>query len=150
MTSLAVLRQGLHVSVSQIKGYLRCPRQYELRYVQGAEPAFVPVPLAFGSAFHEALGFYYGSVKAKGIAPSREETAQVFADAWAAALRGPVPLQNGEDEGTADQLDKGVAMLAAFHEHASATTMPQVESVETPFSVSLFDPETGEILEEQL
>lgn len=50
---------GLYTSVSQMKCWLRCPRQFELKYVRGVEPAFVPVNLAFGSAIHEALAAHY-------------------------------------------------------------------------------------------
>ena len=41
---------GLHTSISQMKCFLRCPRQYELKYKLGIQPAFMPVPFAFGSA----------------------------------------------------------------------------------------------------
>jgi hypothetical protein len=30
-----VMPEGLYISVSQLKCYLRCPRQYELKYVKG-------------------------------------------------------------------------------------------------------------------
>jgi len=149
MTSLAVLRQGLHVSVSQIKGYLRCPRQYELHYVRGVEPAFVPVPLAFGSAFHEALGFFYSRIRSSGEAPPLAETVEVFASAWRAAKEGPVPLQ-GETEPSGSRLDQAVAMLGAFDAVVRAAGLPRVESVEAPFSIEIHDPETGEVLEERL
>ena len=55
MKALHIVDDALHVSVSQVKTWLRCPRQYELRYVRGAEPEVVPTALAFGSAFHGAL-----------------------------------------------------------------------------------------------
>ena len=39
---------GLHTSISQMKCFLRCPRQYELKYKLGIQPAFVPLAFAFG------------------------------------------------------------------------------------------------------
>ena len=45
---LPTIPDGLHTSISQMKCFLRCPRQYELKYKLGIQPAFVPVPFAFG------------------------------------------------------------------------------------------------------
>ena len=42
---LPVAEGQLIVSVSQVKTWLMCPRKYELRYVRGLPPAFVPVGL---------------------------------------------------------------------------------------------------------
>ena len=53
--------EGLFVSVSQIKAWLRCPRAFAYRYKQGADPEIVPLPLAFGSAFHLGLAAHYGA-----------------------------------------------------------------------------------------
>ena len=141
---------GLHVSVSQVKTYLRCPRQYELKYVRGVAAAFVPIALAFGSAFHAALAFYYGLLKEAGAAPTLDETTQVFLDAWRNAADGPLPLQADEDD--ADVVDheaKGAAMLAVFHAHAAGSPAV-VEAVEQSFSIELHDPDSGELLEEKL
>lgn len=149
MASLATLRQGLHVSVSQIKGYLRCPRQYELHYVRGTEPAFVLVALAFGSAFHQALGFYYSGVRSSGEAPPLDETIEVFSSAWQAAVEGPVPIQE-DAEPSGDRIDQAAAMLGAFDTAIRTAGLPMVESVEAPFSIEIHDPETGEVLEERL
>ena len=144
---------GLYISVSQIKTYLTCPRKFELKYVRGVPPAFVPVPLAFGSAFHEALAAYYSELKSAGEVLRRELVLDVFRGAWDRAASGSVPLQGDEDDDLAvGQLtDQGVSMLNAFHEHASARLGGvAVEDVEMGFAVHLHDPETGEILEEQL
>jgi len=149
MASLSVLRQGLHVSVSQIKGYMRCPRQYELHYVRGAEPAFVPVALAFGSAFHAALAFFYSGIRSSGEAPPFTETVEVFASAWQAAEKGPVPLQEDE-EPSGNRIDQAALMLGAFDTTIRAAGLPLVESVEAPFSIEIHDLETGEVLEERL
>lgn len=142
---------GLYISVSQVKSFLMCPRKYELHYVLREEPAFVPVALAFGSAIHESLAAYYGEVKATGEPLRRDLVLEVFRDAWAKAEDGPVPLQPDEDEDGTDKIvDKGVSMLHSFCEYASKTGAPEVESVERSFAVSIQDPDTGEVFEEQL
>jgi len=145
--------EGLYVSVSQVKSFLMCPRKYELHYILREEPAFVPVALAFGSAMHAALAAHYGEIKATGERLRRDLVLDVFRDEWAKAVEGPVPLQSDEDEdeSSMDQVvDKGVSMLHTFCEYAGKMGKPDVESVEWPFAVSIYDPATGEVFEEQL
>jgi hypothetical protein len=50
---------GLRVSVSALKEFLICPRRYQLHRVLGIAPAFVPVPLALGSAVHVGIAATY-------------------------------------------------------------------------------------------
>jgi CRISPR/Cas system-associated exonuclease Cas4 (RecB family) len=143
--------EGLYISVSQVKSYLMCPRKYELHYVLREEPAFVPVALAFGSAFHAALAGFYGELKASGEPLRDDLVLEVFRDEWAKAEEGPVPLQPDDDDDGTDQIvDKGVAMLHVFLEHAAAAGPADVESVELSFAVPICDVDTGEQLEEVL
>ncbi|MBS2031597.1 MAG: PD-(D/E)XK nuclease family protein [Deltaproteobacteria bacterium] len=147
----SISRATLAVSVSQVKAYLLCPRRYELKYVRGEQPAFVPVPLAFGSAFHEALALFYGRQMTHPTPPCVEELIEVFATAWSKFEDGDLPLGGEEDDVVAeDHLDKGAAMLRAFHAHAAAQPPEKVIAVELPFSVSLHAPATGVVLEEKL
>jgi CRISPR/Cas system-associated exonuclease Cas4 (RecB family) len=144
---------GLYISVSQVKQFLMCPRKYELHYILREEPAFVPVALAFGSAFHEALASYYGEIKVTGEMLRRDLVLNVFRDAWTRAVEGPVPLQADADEddaGTDHVIDKGVSMLHTFCEFVAKATIPEVESVEWSFAVPIHDVVTGEQFEEQL
>lgn len=140
---------GLYVSVSQVKTWLMCPRKYELKYIRGVAPAFVPVNLAFGSAFHEALAGYYNEIKVSGIPLRRDLVMDTFRASWAKAAEGDVPLQPDDDDGgdPGAMIDKGVSMLHAFYEQAGT---PQVESVEHGFTITIRDADTGEPLEEKL
>jgi CRISPR/Cas system-associated exonuclease Cas4 (RecB family) len=139
---------GPYVSVSQIKTWLLCPRRYELRYIRGIAPAFVPVNLAFGSAFHEALAGYYNEIKVTGVPLRRDLVLDTFRAAWARAAEGDVSLQADEDDADPGvMIDKGVSMLHAFYEQAGT---PIVEAVEHGFTITLHDVDTGEPLEEQL
>ena len=144
--------EGLYISISQIKTYLRCPRQYQLHYVQGVLPAFIPIPLAFGQAFHTALAFYYSVIKDTNVPPSVDDIADVFIAAWQSAASGPIPLQvdHDDDEPDVDHVEKGKQMLRAFHAHAAGAPPAEVMDVEQDFSVELHDPDTGEVLEEKL
>lgn len=152
MAHLDQLRDGLHISVSQIRTYLRCPRSFELRYVLGVKPAFKPVPFAFGSSFHSAVARFYLAVKEEGAPPPLPLVTDEFRSAWQRELDGEVPLQTDDDE-PEDQgalLDKAAAMLALFYDNAMKTLDGvKVEGIEMPFSVPLADPDSGEQLEER-
>jgi hypothetical protein len=142
--------EGLFFSVSQLKSWLRCSRAYEYRYIRGADPEFVPVPLAFGSAFHEALAHHYRWLKAGEPSPSLEASKQRFVDSFTAARNGPVPLQNHDDEGESFELlqAKGLAMVEAALVHPLASS--KVVAVEQTFTVDLHHPDTGEVLDVKL
>jgi putative RecB family exonuclease len=145
------LPEGLYVSVSQMKCWLRCPRQFELKYIRGVPPAFVPVNLAFGSAIHAALAAYYQEIRISGNPLRRDLVLEVFRDAWAKAEEGDIPLQVDEDgDEPVNMVDKGVSMLHAFHDHSSKVPPFEAEAVEHGFTVNLHDPDTGEVLDEQL
>src|SRR5438128_1880822 len=145
---MPVAEGQLIVSVSQLKTWLTCPRKYELRYVRGLPPAFVPVALAFGTAFHAALGRFYMGVQA-GTVPEVDVLVQVFADIWRQQLDGPVPVQADDEEALHAVPGLAERMLRAFHTHAATKTV-QVEAIEHAFAVDLHDPDTGEMLDEKL
>ena len=147
MTALAIVDDALHVSVSQIQTWLRCPRQYELRYVRGAEPEVVPRALAFGSAFHGALATHYGAKKEKREL-GEDEMLEGFRVVWAEKTSTGVPLED-VDEHAADPVDLAVRMLLAFQEHVANEDV-DVMAIEEPFAAILHHPETGEVLEEKL
>jgi CRISPR/Cas system-associated exonuclease Cas4 (RecB family) len=143
--------EGLYVSVSQLKAWLRCSQAYFYKYVLGAEPEFLPVALAFGSAFHQALASYYTEVKMSGAPLALDHVQDVFRDAWERQVSGPVPLQSDDDQDEVAHVDKAMQMLAAFHTSAEAALVGHVvEGVELGFTVDLHDPDRAERLDEQL
>ncbi len=108
------------------------------------------MPLAFGSAFHEAMAHHYGWLKAGEASPSLEASKQRFVDSFLAARNGPVPLQNDDDEGeTFDLLmAKGLGMVQVALTHPLASS--KVLAVEQTFTVDLHHPDTGEVLDIKL
>lgn len=144
MKALNIIDDTLHVSVSQIKAWLRCPRQYELRYVRGEAPELVPKALVFGSAFHAALATHYMAIKETGKAPSMEELLECFRSTWAEKANGGVPLEADDDDD--DPLDLAVRMLSTL----AVNDNVEVLAVEEPISAALHSPDTGELLEERL
>jgi len=140
----------LQISVSQIKSYLKCPESYRQKYVLGETPAFLPTPFAFGAAFHAALAAHFSAIRTTGSVPLLENVQSVFVDEWTTAVRGPLPLQLDDEDDAGDLIDKGKTMLAVYYEHTASQPIPFVEYVEKKFSVDLYDPDSGEILEEKL
>lgn len=140
---------SLHFSVTQMKTWLMCPRKYEYRYILGAEPEFVPMPLAFGSAFHLALAHHYQWLRRE-VPPSVDEVKQRFVDALLLSRNGPVPLQR-DDDGDGFELarEKGLVMIDVALAHPSARPA-KVVGVEVPFSVDLYDLVSGEVADEKL
>lgn len=143
----------LYVSVSQVKSFMLCPRQFELRYVRGLEPEFVPRALAFGTSFHAALARHYVDLRDVGEAPPVEKLIETFKTAWELKKSGLVPLEktDDEDEPKTDPVDLAAKMLVKFDEHAEAVEKDVVvKAVEQPFTITLFEPDTGEVQEEKL
>ena len=145
---LEKLRQGLHVSVSQVNTYIMCAEKYRHSYVVGTPPSHRPAALGFGSAIHHALAVFYGFIKAHGKKPSQGRIQAAFSDRWEVELRDSLPIQYKAGEDAGKVKDMGIAMLKTFCE--DGFTPDKVVAVEQPFSVTLPDPETGVILEEAL
>jgi putative RecB family exonuclease len=145
MANLSELREGLHVSVSQVKTYLRCPRQYQMRYVLGAEPEFVPRNLVLGSAVHEGLAAYYRSVMETSESPEQDVGLAALHASLETAKKNRVPLEDGGEDLEA----VGTGLLRVFYETVYQAP-PVVVGVEMPFAIELHDPMTGEVLEEKL
>ncbi len=150
---LPPIPDGLHTSVSQVKCFLRCPRQFELKYRLGVAPAFVPVNLAMGLAFHGTAAALYSELKATGSLPPREMLADTFRDAWSRASEGPLPL-HADDEEPVDMsavTDKGIELVDLLRAHvAKSMNGHVVDGVEVPFIAALHDPDTGEAIDERL
>lgn len=146
---MAAVDDGLTVSISQIKEFLICPRRYQLHRVLGVEPAFLPVPLALGSAVHAGFAATYVGIQATGQVIPLDAILQAFRDEWSGATDGPVALKLDEDD--PDPVDVGTRILTAFHRHVVENPEVDVVAVELPFDgVELTDPDTGEVLDEKL
>ena len=138
-------RAELHVSVSQVKTYLICPRKYELRYVRGLQPESRALALVFGSAIHEALAAFYVALQTD-TEPAPEHIITVFGDALDAECREGPEVDEGKTT-VGEIKDKGIALLRLFHEQVERPD--KVLAVEQPFTMDLTDPRSGQVIEEQ-
>ena len=136
-TALSTLRAEEHISVSALGTYLRCPRQYQHRYIFKTPAEHRSSALAFGSAVHKALAHYYSALQRIDPEPGAEELATVFRDDWAFQLEDPVPVLFGDKETPDGLTDTGVTMLSVFLENAPRHS--GVVEVEMPWSVELWN-----------
>jgi putative RecB family exonuclease len=133
-----------HVSVSSITTYLKCPRQWEHRYLLATPPAHVPGVLAFGKAIHAALALFYGKLRRCMEEPTVEELGQMFSDRWGQELAGDIPVLLDDGDTAGNLKDKALEMLRAFVDKAHRPV--RVLGVEESFSVELHYPTSGHSL----
>lgn len=135
-----------YLSVSKIKAFLMCPRKYKLQYVEKLPPEFRSASLAFGSAWHAAIGHFLvgctGENKVKA-----GELADVFHTALERELADDRTLVLfDDDESSVEELEKkGREMLDVFTREYPFPD--RVVSVEEPFVLELEEPDTAEPLD---
>ena len=142
--SLIELRKKPHTSVSAIKEYLLCPRRFFLHYILKIEPAFRPVALVFGSAWHTVISRW---LLRDGV--EHAELQEHLRDELVARIQGENNVlfdDADEDEGTV--VDTAVSMLDVFL--AKVPRPEQTLGVEIPFELELAHPQTGELLDAPL
>jgi RecB family exonuclease len=142
--SLADLRALPHFSVSQLRAFLSCPRRFFFQYIERAEPAFRPIALAFGTAWHTVIGHHLSHSTYE--APvSREELRDLLRQSLEAeVMKDGIPvLFDTEDANLGTSIDLGIRMLDVFLD--KVLFPEEVLGVEVPFVLELAHPVTGEI-----
>lgn len=133
-----------HLSVSSLKEYLACPRKFRLRRIDQVLPEYRPAALAFGTAFHAAIGFSLFQHSMGDVVQSDLVDAK-FRDALHREIHSDQTPVLYQDDETEDALaDKGIEMVRAFWQHVPLPDA--VIGIEKRFSINLHDPETGEVL----
>lgn len=120
-----------HLSVTQLKMYLRCPLQYEFRYVNGLKipPAGV---MTLGKSIHSTLEENYRQkIKTKQDLPL-EEWRDYFSDAWDSSVG---ETQFEEDEKPGELKDDGIKLINAYHSQIAPKIQPA--SVEREFLIGI-------------
>lgn len=111
-----------HISVTQMKMYLRCPLQYQYRYIDGLKipPASA---LTLGKSIHSALEVNY-SQKIKSKTDLRaEQVIDVFSDYWDEKSKETI---FEADEKAGEVKDDGVKLITAYHKQISPTIQPKL------------------------
>ena len=147
VTQLAVLREHLHISYSQIRSYTICSKRYQHQYILGTEPSHRPVALVLGGTVHKALAAFYSHVNDTGEAILLESLSDAYKGFWDAEMDREIPVLFDKGADSDQVLDQGIGLLTAFHEKVQ---IPKVISIEQPFSVDLADPASGEVMDIRL
>lgn len=129
------------ISPTQITTYMACPLKYFFRYILKIEPEERSVFLAFGSAVHSSLAYFWNSVK-DGKKISLEELQKAFLLDWEIQNTTPVNY-NGDDPKELEQ--KGLELLKMYYETAQLPDAPPV-AIEQGFKVPIVNPISGEVL----
>lgn len=129
-----------HLSASQINLYIQCSLKYRYQYVDHVPRPFKSSGLAFGSAIHSSLDFFHKQkIKRNGV--TIDKLLKVFEVDWfSMKVENEIRYKDGETE--AEILLQGKQILTNyFHSYGGIPV-----ASETPFSLPLIEPVTGEIL----
>ncbi len=144
MLTLAALRAKPHTSISQLKTFIQCPRKYFIQYIKGALPAFRPLALVFGSAWHETIAEQLTRSRRDRQVPVDELRAHLRDGLVRGMDRDDVPvLFDEEEQDIGSVIDVAMRMLDVFL--ARVPLPEQVHGVEVPFRIKLVHPVTEEV-----
>lgn len=130
-----------YLSVSRINTFLRCPRQYALKYIEKVPSDFRSAALAFGTAWHDCVRAHFESAGAR----THDELVDVFAQSFDAQLAADdVPVLFDDDETRDSLVDTSRRMLAVFR--GKVPLPDEILELERAFSLELAHPVTAEIL----
>jgi hypothetical protein len=136
-----------HWSYSSLNQLLNiCPLQWAMQRLYREKAEFVPVSLAFGSAFHrtlEALSLQ----RMEGIQMKEGDARDLFADLWQRQVKedGNIRYDEGCDADTLRQ--QGQGLVACYSRHINPEE--EVVAINQPFCVPLIDAE-GAVLDKPL
>jgi CRISPR/Cas system-associated exonuclease Cas4 (RecB family) len=149
MYSLATLRAEPHTSVSRVKSYLACPRRYFYQYIERLAPAFRPLALVFGTAWHETLGEHLLHTPREGDVPLEKLRAHLRDGLVRGIAADGIPvLFEEEEQDVGAVVDTALRMLDAF---ITRVPLPRrVHGVELAFRLELADSISGETYPEPL
>jgi len=119
-----------HISITQIKMYLRCPLQYKFRYIDGLKIPPVSA-ITLGRSIHSTLEINYSQkIKTKEDLSAAQVT-DLFSDFWEQDVKETV---FEDDEKPGQIKDEGVGLISVYHKEISPTIQPKV--VEKEFELS--------------
>ena len=122
--------ESKHISISQIKLFLKCPLAYKYRYIDGLKIAPTG-SLLLGSSVHFSLeGNYKQKIESKQDFPT-EKLLDLFSDRWDKEVQETI---FDEDEKAGAVKEEGIKMVEVYHAQISPTITPKY--VEKGFELS--------------
>ncbi len=119
--------KGTHLSFSQLRTFVECPRKWHYEKVEQVEPERVPASLAFGSAIHAACA----AVNEAAMNGETVNAGNVFDRAWEPyTAADATPLALGDDDEAAALAEKGRALVSIYKPPAGIVAVEQHVVVE--------------------
>jgi hypothetical protein len=112
-----------YLSVSQINMYLRCPKQYEFRYIKD-EKNPPSGNLIQGTSGHSALEKTHHHIVDHGTPASDEEVMDTFSSSWDKACQEEVTWD--ADDPRDGMKDQGLALVRMYNHSVAPTVKPRV------------------------
>ncbi len=110
-------------SYTQISQYLRCPRSYRHRYLDGWREKETRASMLFGRCFEKALGAFFRD----------EDSAAVLFKEWGTYRETPLEYSHGDDWDR--MLRQGVRLLEQFARDDLGLSPGVRQTVKTLFAV---------------
>ncbi len=122
-----------HISPSQISMYLKCPRQWEYRYIKGiiSPPS---ISLIVGSAYHDALAMNFMQKMRSMLDLPVGDVLDAFSTSWDRQITRRITVEDGEqqefesleddEEDTGTAKDVGVSLVKAYQRDMASLVQP--------------------------
>lgn len=121
-----------YLSYSRMNMYLRCPKQFEFRYMEGL--TYRPSgALALGGAWHQALEINFSQKKESHQDIKVSEMKEIFSDRFDSKVKDEDV--NFEDDKPSDIKEKGLEITEVHHREMAPKIQPV--HVEMPFTIPL-------------
>jgi putative RecB family exonuclease len=118
-----------YLSVSQVQKYLKCPAQYEFRYV-AKMPETKNGSLILGSAFHKGMQTASITKALQGEIMTTEDVQDVYSTAFDYSKEND-DIEWGDDD-PAEIKDNGIKMMAKYYEELGSQIVPMVDQEGLP------------------
>ncbi|MDA1190051.1 MAG: PD-(D/E)XK nuclease family protein [Candidatus Poribacteria bacterium] len=128
------------LSVTRLRTYLACGRQYRFRYVERAEPEFLSAEMVYGSAMHYAISEFHQAKNA--LTP--EQVFEFYRLYWDAELEDAMRFGR-EVRFKQSDMEVYSSMATAFAElYVAQFAEVKPTDVELLFEIPVLDPVSGE------
>lgn len=119
------------LSTSQVRKYLKCPRQYEFRYVNKLTES-IGSGLIMGRAFHKGLQDATFKKGIDGEILATDDVLDIYATAFQDEIENSDVDWNGDDPG--ETKDNGAKMLHKYYEEIGINSIPRLDENGIPYA----------------
>ena len=132
----------MKISISRLRTFMLCSKQYEYRYETNAPPEFTSASLVFGSAMHHAVAEYHQSLNTL----TDEAMFAEFRKYWNAVTESSQQTEREirfKSDSEEVLLEKAQPLCAEYITTFKHIVPQSPDDVELLFEVPLFDPLSG-------